>query len=136
MCRQRISADRIYNAGCRIEPDRLGRNLTALLRIGAVVWVPGHTNASGNSHELPAPAETVKKPNVVLITRHDDPVLNWQSTLSNMVQKCDGNAAMARDLLDGNVEARELQKRAIRVACDREARRRGVVSVTPEQAGV
>jgi hypothetical protein len=136
MCRQRISADKIYGAGCRVEAEKLGRNLAALLRVGAVAWMPGHTPVAATPRDLPVPAEPVKKPTVTLVTRHDDAVLNWKATLSNLTHRCGGNERLARDLLAGNPQAAELEKRAMRIACEREARRRGVVSVSPEQAGV
>ena len=53
-----------------------------------------------------------------------------------MTRVCDGNAALAMDLLMASVEARDLYKRAQLAACTREAKRRGVVSVSPTEVGL
>jgi hypothetical protein len=136
VARQRISADKIYSAGCRIEAEKLGRNLAALLRIGAVVWMPGHTPVAASSRELPEPPKPAPKPKVVLLEVRDDPVASWKRTREHMIKKCNGDAQLARDLLDGDERARDLYRLACRVGCEAEARRRRVVSVGPDEIGL
>jgi hypothetical protein len=136
VARRRFVSDRVYPAGAEVPVSSAGRNFESLLRSGYLAWLPTHHPTVAVSSDLPPPPEPIKKPTVQLITRHDDPVLNWKATFQNMVRRCDGNVARARDILDGDLQARDLYRLACRVGCEAEARRRRVQSVGPDEIGL
>jgi hypothetical protein len=137
VARRKLMADKIvYSAGCAIEPAALGRNLSALLRTGLVVWLPPGSPISVLPVEAPTQPEAKRRPRVVILDVRDDPVASWLKTKERMIQKCDGDAQMARDILDSDERSRDLYRMACRVGCAAEAARRGVVSVSPDSIGL
>jgi len=81
--------------------------------------------------DLPPAAPPAAKPEIEIVP-DTDVVASWRATLQLMTKRCDGNRARAEDLLMTSPEARDVYKRATKEWATREAKRRGVVSVTPE----
>jgi hypothetical protein len=65
-----------------------------------------------------------------------DPFEAWRLTLEANTRALDGNRALAEDLLMTLPEARDLYRRAISSATQKEAKRRNVVSVSPSEVGL
>jgi hypothetical protein len=85
--------------------------------------------------ELPKLEPAKPRPAVHLV-EDEDVCEAWRLSREAMVRCCDNNAALAMDLLMGDVAARDLYKRAVHAATAREAKRRGVVSVSPNEVSI
>jgi hypothetical protein len=136
VARRRFVSDRVYPAGAEVPVTSAGRNFEALLRSGYLAWLPSHHPTVAVSCDLPPPPEPVKKPKVILIEHHADPVENWKATFTNMTKRCGGDAQRARDLLDSDERARDLYRLACRIGTKVEAARRRVQSVGPDEIGL
>jgi hypothetical protein len=126
VARRKFVSDKIYPAGAEVPASAVGRNFESLLRSGYLAWQPPH----------PPLPEPVKKPKVHILTTADNPVDSWKRTKAYMVKQCNGDAALARDILDSDPAARELYKLACRVGTKVEAARRRVQSVGPDEIGL
>jgi len=125
------TATQIFDVGCAVEVAQLGKNFAALLGSHFVGWVPPSTLITVKAKPLPAPPAPAKGNPPVEIVHDADVVASWRKTVSLMTDRCGGNAARARDLLLANPVASEIYLRATRVWCVAEAKRQGVVSVSP-----
>jgi hypothetical protein len=85
-------------------------------------------------YELPPP-EPVKARPAIQIVEDSSAEISWRLTLEANTRVF-GSKAQAMDNLMHSVEARDLYKRAQLEACTREAKRRGVVSVSPTEIGL
>jgi hypothetical protein len=103
----------------------------ALLGSGYVAWAPPGS-ARTQPRDLPTPGAPKPKP-VVQIVEDRDPVTSWKLTKEAMTRLCDGNAAQAEDLLMMNPAARDLYRLAVKLACAAEAKRRNLISVSPNE---
>jgi hypothetical protein len=129
--RQITSGGKIYPVGCVIAPEVLGRNLQAFLSGHYVEWAPpGAAKPSARPRDLPPPAPEKPRPAVEIVS-HADPVESWRLTKAAMAEKCSNDAARAEDILLRDRDGCALFLRATKVWCDGEAKRRGVVSVSP-----
>jgi hypothetical protein len=137
VARRRLMADKVYNAGSAIEPAALGRNISALLRTGLVVWLPPHTPINAQPSDLPpAPEPPAKRPKLRLV-RLSDPVSSWHESYRE-ARKHFANDADAMDFLMSFEEARSLFKLATATAVAREkAKYKGQrQSITPDMVGM
>jgi hypothetical protein len=136
VARRKFVSDKIYPAGAEVPTSAVGRNFESLLRSGYLAWQPPHYPTVAVGGDLPPQPKPKKKPRVVILETPGDVVDSWRRTRANMVKQCDGDAQLARDLLDSNAEAKQLYLIAVRVGCEAEARRRRVVSVGPDEIGL
>jgi hypothetical protein len=109
----------------------LGRGYASLMAGHFLEWRPGDGKAVAKAHTLPAPAPEKPRPAVEIID-DPDPVASWRRTVALMTERCDGNQARAKDLLLAHREGSALFLRATKIWTDSEAKRRNVVSVSPE----
>jgi hypothetical protein len=129
--RQVTCGGKVHPVGCVIAPEVLGRNLQAFLSGHYVEWAPpGAAKPSARPRDLPAPAPAQSRPAVEIVS-HADPVESWRLTKAAMAEKCSNDAARAEDILLRDRDGCALFLRATKVWCDGEAKRRGVVSVSP-----
>jgi hypothetical protein len=137
VARRKFISDRVYPAGAEVPVTAAGRNFESLLRSGYLAWLPSNQPTVAVSGDLPTVPKAKKKPRVVILeTTPPDPVESWKRTRAHMIKQCDGDAQLARDLLDSDERARDLYRLACRVGCEAEARRRGVQSIGPDQIGL
>jgi hypothetical protein len=129
--RQFTAGSVVYPAGSIISDIRvLGPGYSALMSGHYLEWRPGNSKPVAKARALPPPTPEKPRPAVEIIA-DPDPVASWHRSLESMTEKCDGNAARAKDMLLAHREGSALYLRAQKVWCDGEAKRRGVVSVSP-----
>jgi hypothetical protein len=128
-----------YSVGSLLPVDQIPeRSLAAMLkpdRASARWETFSEQRTYARPTDLPPPEPPKANPAVIVIP-DNDPVFSWILTRDSMRRLCNGNHALALDLLMTNVEARDLYKRAQAEACRREAKKRGVVSVGPSDLAV
>jgi hypothetical protein len=134
--RQRVTADKDYGAGCRIEPEALGRNLAALLRVGAVAWMPPGTPLAATPRDIPPPPPAPAKRPKLKIIHLSDPVQAWHETFREMRKHFLSDSA-CEDFILSFEEGRALYKIGCRLAVlDAKAKMKGKMqSVSPNQVG-
>jgi hypothetical protein len=132
------TATKVFSRGCEVSPNDLGRNLRAMIDNGFVRSCPPGTPITATARERPIPqTEPAKpKPKIKIIVLGDDVIGSWHATVKEMTKRCGGNGQRARDLLMIDNAGSELFCRAQRIACLQEAKRRGVVSISPDQLPV
>jgi hypothetical protein len=137
VCRRIQTNGKVYNVGCAIEPEALGRNFRALMDNRSVRWVPPDTVITATPQQLPEPTREPPRPVVEIITVENDAVASWKKTYAAMIKKCGNNPALARDILMGDRTAAALYQDAMRVAYSNAKRRYGAsVSVSADQLGL
>jgi hypothetical protein len=87
-------------------------NSAALLRSLRIGWCPPSDDPGPAPRELPKPVAAKPNPAVVIIDGNIIDVINWKQTEAKMIELCDGNAALARDLLLGDKRGQELWMKA------------------------
>jgi hypothetical protein len=143
IARRRFQAGmKLYDRGCEVDPNDLSKNFRAFFaaKPAYVEWIPGGA-ALKQPRDLPPPEppppDLNEKEIEAMIVRTDDPVADWRRLVSAVAQKLDRNERWAASKISDTCRAaRDLRLVATRVACAREARRRNVVSVTPNEAGM
>jgi hypothetical protein len=134
--RQTIINGKVYPCGALLPAELIGPNqLQAMLSAKLAAWVPA------NGAHRPAPRDIAPSPAArprpsVELVAGEDVVSSWLATLKLMAEKCDGDVGRARDLLAANPDAASLYKRAVKSACATEAKRRRVVSISPDKLPV
>jgi hypothetical protein len=118
----------IYPVGAVI-PSAI-RNLEAMLSSKFVAWGP-RPKVQIEPRKLPEMDAPKPRPAVLLVD-DADVCEAWRLSKQAMIRLCNGNAAAAMDLLLADPTARDLFKRATAEGCRREAKRRGVPSVSPD----
>lgn len=131
--RQITCAGRVYPVNS-IAPATM-RNVQRMIDARFLMWSPPSDDRAV-PYDLPPPAAARPRPDVIEIVPDRDPVTSFKKTRAKLVEACGGDVAVAMDLIAANPEAAALQKRATHEACAREAKRRGVVSVSPDQAAL
>jgi hypothetical protein len=110
--------------------------LKAMVDSRAVCWEPRQKGRTyPEAIDLPPP-ETPKPRPAVHLVEDKDVETAWHLSLQAMTRLCDGNHGQAMDLLMASPDGRDLYKRATVIACQREAKRQGKPSVTPNMAGM
>lgn len=131
VCRQFQNGTHVFPVGSVIiDVGALGKNYTTLLAGHFLDWKPSDGKPPAQARTSPAPKAEPVRPAVALID-DPDPVRAWKLSVQSMTEKCGNNAALARDLLLAHREGSALYLRAQKIWCDSEAKRRGVVSVSP-----
>jgi hypothetical protein len=96
-------------------PDEvlMSANSGSLLRSLRIAWCPPGPPGPA-PRELPAPTPTKGNPPVEIIIAGNglDEVETLRLTYAYMIRKCDGNAALARDLIIGDKRGNDLYMRA------------------------
>jgi hypothetical protein len=128
--------DRTFPAGSKLEPTEAGANLRSLLSSGSVWWAPPGTPIAAKSSPLPEPPKPAPKPAVEIVGDPDDPVSSYRKSLELLIERCDGDAARGNDLMMASKDGRDLYVRAVKVACAKEAQKRGKVSISPSLIGM
>jgi hypothetical protein len=137
IARRRLTAGGIaFPAGSELLPSQCGRNLRALLDSGSVWWAPPGQNVTAQSSPLPEPPKPAPTPPVEVIDVPDDAPESYRKSLELLVERCDGDAARANDLMMASPAGRDLYLRAVKIACAKEAQRRGKVSISPSLIGM
>jgi len=127
---------RRYACGSVIDPNKLPqKQMAAMINSRMARWEQKGRRAYPESVELPK-AEPPKPRPIIQLVEDLSAETSWRLTKAATTRVCDGNAALAMDLLMSDVSARDLYKRAQVEACTREAKRRGVVSVCPTDIGL
>jgi hypothetical protein len=141
VARRRITADKIYNAGCAIDPAKLGQQqLQAMLRTGLCVWLPPNQPTVAAPVDLPEPpAPPAKRPRsfAKVAVMHPDLVTRWHLTFAETRKHFETDAA-AMDWLMGHQEARDLYKLACKVGvAEAKAKYKGKLqSISPNEVGL
>jgi hypothetical protein len=126
----------LYPCGAQIPVSACGRNFEAMLNNRSIAWTLPSDRPTPTARVLPTSPPPVPKPKVEIILVGDDVVASRAATKAAMTEKCGGDSARALDLLMGDPGARDLWKCADRVECEREAQRRKVISISPDQLPV
>jgi hypothetical protein len=126
-----------YPCGSVLDPNALpAKQMAAMINGRAARWEQKTSRKYPQPIDLPK-AEPVKaQPAVVQIVDDKSAFESWRMTKEALTRCCDGNAALAHDLLMADAACRDLYKRAQTEATRAEAKRRGVVSVCPTECGL
>jgi hypothetical protein len=141
VARRRITADKIYNAGCEIPVASVSQpQLRAMLNSGLVVWLPPSQPIAATPVDLPAPPPAPKKkPRNVgkVIVMHPDPVQRWHLTRLEARKFFDTDSA-TDDYLMSHPETREIYKLAAKVGvAEAKAKYKGrLQSISPNEIGL
>lgn len=130
--RQFVAGNICYPVGSVVTDVRvLGPGYSALMAGHYLEWKPSD-RPPAQARPLP-PASPPQKPNPKIeIVDDADVVASWRKTLALTAERLDGDFGRARDLLMAHRDASALFLRATKIWTDAEAKRRGVVSVSPE----
>jgi hypothetical protein len=126
-----------HPAGSILEPGWFApKNLQAALDARSIAWqTPASVKPVAAPKELPEPPKATPNP-VLPIVDDPDIVQSWHYTKDAAIRLCNGDSGRAADLLFRQTDTRDLYRRAVSVATKREAARRKVVSVSPDQVGL
>jgi hypothetical protein len=129
--------NKVYPPGSSIPPTLAGRNLRILLNTGAVWWAPCGTNVTASKPAtLPEPPKPQPKREIEFVEVFDDPEASYRKTLELETAKCGGSRTTASDRLMADPRGRALYLQATKIACAKESRRRGKVSISPSLIGL
>jgi hypothetical protein len=141
MARNVLLAKRSLNIGSKRYPvgsilpskELPPKTLAALIDSRGAVWVEKQVRAYPQPVDLPKPVAAPPRPQVRLV---DDPDITdaWRFSEAAMVKACNGDHALARDILFSDPAARDLYKRATVEQCRKIAKRLGRPSVDPNTA--
>jgi hypothetical protein len=111
-------------------------NLGALIDSRGAAWVQKQTHRHyPQAIDLPKPEAAKPNPKPAIV--HDDDIVDsWFFTEKEMTRLCNGDRALARDILFTDAACRDLYKRATAEQCKRVAKRLGVWTVSPNEAGM
>jgi hypothetical protein len=128
--------DQVFPPGAKVSAADCGLNLHKLLETGAVRWAAPGTPVAAKSSPLPKPPKPAPKPEVEIVGDPDDPVSSYRKSLELLVERCGGDAALANDRMMASKDGRDLYLRAVKIACSKEAQKRGKVSISPSLIGM
>jgi hypothetical protein len=127
--------NRVYEVNAVLPvADIPAKVLDALLNSRMARYRPKSNAHHPAPRNLPKPEPAKARPPVTIIWDRD-PVESWRLTKAAMIRLTE-NAALAMDLLMGNVEARDLYTRAVALACAREAKLKRMPSICPSDLPV
>ena len=126
-----------YPVGSILPPNDIPpKTLGALIDGRGAAWAQKQTHRHyPPAIDLPKPEAAAPNPKPQIVPDNDI-VDSWRFTEDLMTKSCDGNRALARDILFTDPACRDLYKRATAEQCKRVAQRLGVPSVTPNVAGM
>jgi hypothetical protein len=126
-----------YPVGSILPANRIPqKTLGALLDSRGAQYQPRVADrAYSEPVDLPKPVAAPPNPKPEIV--HDNDIVDsWFFTENAMTKACNGNRALARDILFSDASCRDLYQRAQREQCARVAKRLGRPSVTPNEAGM
>jgi hypothetical protein len=126
---------RRYPCGSVIDPNKLPqKQMGAMINSRMARWEQKGRKAYPESVALPV-AEPPKSRPAIQIVEDSSAEISWRLTLAANARVY-GSEAVAMDELMSSPAARDLYKRACYEGTQREAKRRGVVSVGPSEIGL
>ena len=125
-----------YPCGSVIDPNTLPqKQMAAMINAKFARWEQKSLRRKyPEPYSLPA-SDPPQARQPVQIVEDRDVVESWRLTLAANPRVLNGDTAKAMDELMSDVGARDLYKRAVTEATQREAKRRKVVSVCPTEVG-
>jgi hypothetical protein len=129
--RQFTSGNRVYPVGSIItDVTVLGRNYPTLMSSHYLEWgLPPASPARPYDRAVPQPQKTNP---AIEIVDDPDPVASWRKTLALTAARLDGDWGKARDLILADRAGADLFRMATRLHTASQARKRGLISVSPE----
>jgi hypothetical protein len=126
---------RRYGPGSVLPAGRIPpRALQAMIDSRGAMWMP-KSDFHPQPTDLPKPVAATPQPKPEIV--HDNDIVDsWFFTENAMTKACNGNRALARDILFSDASCRDLYVRAQKEQCARVAKRLGRPSVSPNEAGM
>lgn len=121
VAKKRLQASgQIYDVGCLVPVEALGKNFQSLLDARHVMWQPPGEPIRVKPRAMPAPAPPLPNPQAVIVP-DADPIKSWQKSLAAMVEKFNGDHGRARDRLLVSEAGSKLFRLATRIAAERDS---------------
>jgi hypothetical protein len=133
--RQFNGAGKTWPVGSVVPPRACGKNLQAMLDSRQVIWTSTRPPHPAKPRVLSKPVAQAPVPRA-LIVPDSDPVESFRLTAEAALRVHDGNQGKAWDALMAERDIRDLYRLACSMACAREAKLRGVASVSPNECGM
>jgi len=120
-CKRFICGCKVYDAGCGVSPEAMGKNFAAMMNNGYVRWVPPRVKAGGLPRDLPALEPSKPRPEVVIIEDADIEVA-WRKTREASAKSFDGDWGRSLDALESHPRGKQMADLYQRVAAERHSR--------------